>query len=576
MNGFIFCSIFLLNYVLCISAIAQISLKIRWLGDVENKHSFDTLFANQEQAELYLQNYRKAWHNLGYASADFDIIEFKDSSFYAFFYLGEKFMLRNVIVSTTEKKSHDDVHMNFGNFQNKPLTTSLLDSIMTYIYKEYLQQGYPMVSINLDSIIIQHNDVTVYFIVHTGARATLDSIINKGNLQVLPEVLYALAMMKRGDAFAPKKIQHFGGKIRKMTYLRQKDPPLVEFKDSLFQVIVTLKKMRYNSLDGIIGILSQEQGQSLLFSGDISFSSINLLNLLEKIDIRWKSPAPRSQYLMVEIFLPVIPYTLFGIETKYRLQKFDTLFMNVSGNLFIFNPHSSRAFVPGITYKYFFSSRIGSQQMSNVTSLPPIADSRSIMYGLRVQSNTYDDIDNPFNGAEIVVEATVGEKKILNIQQLNSEHNGQIQEKTLIFEGQVALSRAIPLFSRVTLFLQSAGNYLKNKFLLENELYRLGGLYSLRGFDEDVFSVSSFVRQTFEFRYLFEHKSRFVIFFETAYMEKKLYRFASYYRPFSFGSGLVMNTDAGLFSIYLASGSFYGMPLNVRNMKVHFGYSILF
>ena len=75
------------------------------------------------------------------------------------------------------------------------------------------------------------------------------------------------------------------------------------------------------------------------------------------------------------------------------------------------------------------------------------------------------------------------------------------------------------MFSRVTLLLQTRGAAIINNYLLQNELYRIGGTTLLRGFDEQSIVVSQYHIGTFEFRYLLSQNAYASIFADGGYTE---------------------------------------------------------
>jgi hemolysin activation/secretion protein len=104
-------------------------------------------------------------------------------------------------------------------------------------------------------------------------------------------------------------------------------------------------------------------------------------------------------------------------------------------------------------------------------------------------------------------------------------------------------------------------------------LYRVGGLKTLRGFDEESILASSYYIFTLEYRYLLEENSYLYFFGDGAYTENLSISYTGdrYDTPYGFGAGISFETKAGIFSINYALGSQYGNPIDVRAGKVHFG-----
>ena len=108
--------------------------------------------------------------------------------------------------------------------------------------------------------------------------------------------------------------------------------------------------------------------------------------------------------------------------------------------------------------------------------------------------------------------------------------------------------------------------------LFKNELYRIGGFRTLRGFDEQSIFASSYAIGTFEYRFLFEQNSAFILFADGAWYENN--SVSSKYvsdTPYSVGAGVSFETKAGIFQLNYAIGSQFGNPFDFRTGKINFG-----
>lgn len=110
-----------------------------------------------------------------------------------------------------------------------------------------------------------------------------------------------------------------------------------------------------------------------------------------------------------------------------------------------------------------------------------------------------------------------------------------------------------------------------NDRLFTNELFRIGGLKSLRGFDEESIYASTFSIGKIEYRFLLEQNSFLFAFINGAYYENKSRNFNLKDTPFGFGAGMNFETRIGIMSISYALGKQFSNPVYFRNAKVHFG-----
>nr|MBA2413124.1 BamA/TamA family outer membrane protein [Burkholderiaceae bacterium] len=131
----------------------------------------------------------------------------------------------------------------------------------------------------------------------------------------------------------------------------------------------------------------------------------------------------------------------------------------------------------------------------------------------------------------------------------------------------------IPLFSRSVINLGASGGGLsgESSVTFDNELFRIGGLKTLRGFDEESITASSYVIGKLEFRYLLEQNSNLFLFYNLAWYER--YTQSGYIKdqPSGFGAGINFETKLGIFSFSYALGKEFDNPVRIKAAKIHFG-----
>jgi hemolysin activation/secretion protein len=138
------------------------------------------------------------------------------------------------------------------------------------------------------------------------------------------------------------------------------------------------------------------------------------------------------------------------------------------------------------------------------------------------------------------------------------------------------ISLYVPLFSYMTMKIRSKTSMIYSKQIFNNELDLIGGLNSIRGFDELSLPVSSYSILNTELRYLFEQQSALFVFYDAAYFEKRYTLDDSYNYAMGFGAGLDLKTGAGVFSIVFAVGKQNQSSFQFNAAKIHFGYKSVF
>ena len=134
----------------------------------------------------------------------------------------------------------------------------------------------------------------------------------------------------------------------------------------------------------------------------------------------------------------------------------------------------------------------------------------------------------------------------------------------------------IGLSRRSILAVLSSGGLLVNDYLYLNDLFRLGGLQSIRGFDEDEFFASQFVFGSIEWRYYLDNESYLLMFYDQAFLGYNLINSDFQDNPSGLGGGMQLSTDGGNFRILYGMGRRIGQGFSFDTFKIHFGYSALF
>jgi len=130
----------------------------------------------------------------------------------------------------------------------------------------------------------------------------------------------------------------------------------------------------------------------------------------------------------------------------------------------------------------------------------------------------------------------------------------------------------VPISKRNTIMLAGKGAMLQNESMFINEIYRIGGMSTIRGFDEESIFASSYGIVTLEYRFLLEQNSNLFAFVEGAWYEANTTQTFITDTPIGFGAGMSFETKAGIFSLTYALGKQFNNPILLRNGKIHFGF----
>jgi len=217
------------------------------------------------------------------------------------------------------------------------------------------------------------------------------------------------------------------------------------------------------------------------------------------------------------------------------------------------------------------SNKLGN---SNIVSAG-LADIDLNYYGVGVSIEQLDYRLNPRKGIKLDLDGAIGNKKVTSDELIEEEIQQNVTRSTQ-FDLIGSIDQFVPLGGRSTIRFAVKGGWMINDDLYENELYRIGGIKSLRGTDEESIFASAYAIGTVEYRFIYETNANFYLFFDGAYWENQSLDIYLSDTPIGFGVGTSFETKAGIFSLSYALGKQFDAPIQLNAGKVHFGFTSLF
>jgi hemolysin activation/secretion protein len=212
------------------------------------------------------------------------------------------------------------------------------------------------------------------------------------------------------------------------------------------------------------------------------------------------------------------------------------------------------------------------KRYEGTTVRPALNDTRTLFYTFGAEIINLDDRLMPRQGLYIDADLSIGTRRIIPNPLVNASLYDGVILKSAQWLGLGILQYYLPLGRRFTLLNMAHGGIRIAQNIFQNELFRIGGLRQLRGFDEESILASSFGIFTAEFRFFLDNTSFLFAFIDQAWYEQKT---ADLYRrdlPTGAGAGIAFQTAVGMFTINTALGRQNGSPIDLRSAKVHFGY----
>lgn len=488
---------------------------------------------------------------------------------------GPQYFWQDVKLGNIKKEVGQKLNFSEKLFKNQPVNINQVFKWQEKFLRYYENHGYPFAKVKLDTISINNQFISATWYAELNKQIFIDSI-NIISDEPLPKFfLTSYSGIKKGNPYNENAIAQIETRIKEIPFVVSAQPHKVVFTDQKTFLNLYLRKQKASSFNGVAGFLPDENTGEILITGDAKLALQNALGSGEIIKLNWRKLQTYTQDLNAFVNVPYLFNTPVGTELDLKLYRRDTTFAEQNIKLGL-----QYAINQGNFFKVFIenyaSNLISTSIFEDFTTLPPLIDVRKRSYGIGISAFKLNYKFNPRSGFTYNLNASAGTRQVIENINLNPIIYDSLDLKTnqfnLFFDGEYFF----PLFKRSTLKISNQSKWLINNQLFANELLRIGGLNTLRGFDEESITASAYSIFTTEYRILLEENSFFYFFSDVAFWERNLRTSYDKDLPFGFGTGISFQTKAGIFTVNYALGKQRNNPLDLRVAKIHFGFLSLF
>ena len=434
-------------------------------------------------------------------------------------------------------------------------------------------QGFPFATVGLDSIRLDGAAIAGRVVLKRGRAVVFDSLQIVGNTKTKKRFLTKYLQLFPGQLFSQQRVDAAAQLLRQLPYVKLRAEPEVRFALGRARVYLLLDERPSNQFDAIVGILPNANARQtgVQFTGDVTINLRNIKGGGKQLGLQWRKTDALSQLLDVQYVHPNFFGTPFEVAASFNLYKQTYDFTTIRPRLQVTYPTARAGRVS------FFAEQRGSfiDSVRDKSVLPATLDAQYNSYGIGYDFNSLDDLFFPHRGYLISGQGALGTKTITKSSLLRPELYDGLALRTTQYSLSLRAERYLPVKRAGVLLLRLRGESLRNPQLLINDLYRLGGLNSLRGFNENQFYTSTYAVATAEFRQFIGPESYAFLFFDQAYLRRDLAN-ATANQPTGLGAGLSFRTPAGLFQFVYSVGRANGQGFDVKTSKIHFGLTSRF
>jgi len=447
-----------------------------------------------------------------------------------------------------------------------PLKIELLfDKILTYTENN----GYPLASLQFDSIKISNQSIDATINLITGNLIKIDSVTVSDPTVISPVFLAAYIGLKNGSFYNQRKINLISERINQLDFLTLKYNPIIVQGEDKIKLVISPERRNQNQADGLVGLIPSANGKAN-FIGQIHLNLKNVFKRGELIDFNFKGQPNNTRDLNLKFNYDYLLGSFISTELLFSIRRQDTSFVTVTQNYAFPYYFSAKNYL-----KFFYSNQqtslISTKSFTNINTLPIFADVNNQQYGIGFKYLHYINEFYPKKGYHITASIAFGNRTIIRNSQVQQNLYDSINLQSIQFNANLAAALYLPLAKRSVLYWGTQFQHIAATNLFQNELIRYGGLQSLRGFNEESLYAATFALFNFEYRFLLDSKTFMHLFFDQAIAKNPMATQTKITQPFGFGLGLNIASKTGVFSVTYALGKTNSAPINYSNGKIHFG-----
>ncbi|MFL9845816.1 BamA/TamA family outer membrane protein [Flavobacterium rhizosphaerae] len=415
------------------------------------------------------------------------------------------------------------------------------------------QKGYSFSALRLTGYQKKGNALYAALLLETSKKRTLNNLVLEGYDKFPEGIRRNILRQYRGKTFNQKMLEKVYSDFNALQFVSQPRYPEILFKEDSTTVYVYLEKAHPNTFDGFIGFTNDDENK-IRFNGYTEILLNNILNSGEKFNLYWKSNGNGQTTFNTSLELPYIFKTPLGVKGSLQIFKQDSTFQNTVSDInlgYYFNYNS----------KVFLGYR--KTQSTDIQNL---------------DSSTLSDFSNTFYTASYFFTRYGGNrlfpvKSVLEFAGGTGSRNNKGNNTGQYFV-QAKLSHNFYLNETNIINLKSENYYLKSENYIVNELYRFGGINSIRGFNENSLQANIYSAILSEYRYMLSPGLYAHTITDYGYYQDQANNVRQNLLGIGFGLGLY--AGGGLFNIVYANGSTKGQTIKLSNSIVHISYKASF
>ncbi len=416
------------------------------------------------------------------------------------------------------------------------------------------KKGYSLAKLSLTNHKQTKKGLSANLFVELNQKRTVDDLLILGYDKFPTNIKNNWVKKYKKRTFNQDLVKEINDDFSELPFITQTKYPEILFTQNSTKIYTYLEKSTPNKFDGFIGF-SNDENSKLVFNGYLDLSLQNIFNSGEKFKLYWKNDGNQQTSFNLGTELPYLFKSPLGLKADIRIFKRDSTFQNTLAdfNLGYYFTYNKKV------YLGFQNTKSVDIQKANSTTLNTFTNTfytTSFEYFKR----KIDDFLFP-ERTNFIFKTGFGNRKIAS-------------EKTYQFFGQIDASHTLYLNTKNNIRIKNQTFYLNSEAYIINELYRFGGINSIRGFRENSLQANFFSGLMLEYNYILAPNVYIHSITDYGYFQDKASNLQDSLLGLGFGFGLLTNN--GLFNLVYANGSTNEQAIKLSNSIIHISFKTNF
>jgi len=536
-------------------------------------------FNTVQKRDQFLEQIIRDLHQRNWLEASIDsLYDNGTDTLIAYLHIGRKYELDIALPSVAGKVRRNSASQTTA--ESLPEAILAIDKQLIY----WQESGYPFAEISWDSLSMDSLSLHMDAKIEKGPLIIFDSLKNREDGKISEAFLRSYLGIKKNMPYRESVLSESDQLMKKLPFVRFAKPSTVNFQGDKATINVYLAHRKVSKFDFLVGVLPNNANTGkILITGEARLQLQNAFRRGEELYLEWKRVKANSQQLKLRFSYPYILQSPIGVAGSFLLDKRDSTFLDLNWTLGVpFRTKANNYIKAYVENAQTIVLLVDTNTVKNRNKLPDIQDVSALLYGFEGYFENLDYLYNPRRGIEAGANIQVGNRKIKpnnTIRNMGDAYLAlydSIKLKSLQIQFRASFNAYIRLTNRQVIKLGVRGASKFTSGILENELYRIGGANSLRGFDEESIFTQHYAFSTAEYRFILDQNSYMYAFIDAGFTGKNGEDGFVKDFPLGFGAGIAFETKAGIFGVSYAVGRQQGNPIDFRSSKLHFGYVNIF